>query len=204
MKIKLDGIRVKLPNNELILYALALAQTLGIAYASVMYESGNGNWLLMGLAGLRGLLLGASLSFGLAVAAQRAPRVQSKRARIIGFWALGGLLVVSPVIMAPAIVAAMPGTMMSVLSPLTMWVVGIALAIAPDFVAVAVATQSGSLQSAESEPAGAEPAQSEKKPARSEAKPSQVFVCATCQREFGSQNALNAHERAHKRSAEQI
>ena len=98
------------------------------------------------LAGLRGVLLGGALSFGAAVAAQRAPRVQSKRARQLGYLALGGLLVVSPVIMAPAIMAAMPDAMWGVLAEGWLWVVAISLAAAPDVVAIAVATQSGTLQ----------------------------------------------------------
>ena len=139
--------KLKLPENELILYALALAQTMGFTYASVTYESGSGGLFMTGLAAVRGFLLGAALSFGMAVAAQKAPRVQSKRARTIGYAALGGLLIVSPVIMAPAIMAALPWTVRAILAQWAQWALSVSLSVAPDFVAIAVATQGGALQS---------------------------------------------------------
>lgn len=185
--------KTQLPENEIILYALALAQTLGFTYASVMYESGNGVWYMVILAAVRGLLLGAALSFGAAVTAQKAPRIASKRARKVGYFALGGLLIVSPVVMSPAIAAAMPQDVRDILAPWAQWVVAGSLAVAPDFVAIAVSAMSGSLQP--------QLEQTEPKAERKIAVPAvPVFACANCKREFSSQNALNAHERAHKRT----
>jgi MFS family permease len=196
--------KFKLPENELILYALALAQTLGFTYACVSYES-SANLFVFILVALRGVLLGAALSFGAAVAAQRAPRVQSKRAREIGYLALGGLLIVSPVIMAPAIMAALPEAVRAILAPWAQWSLSVSLAVAPDFVAVAVAAQSGTLQphTATVEQTASEPKRKAAKvepvePAPEVVPVAPVFACATCQREFATQNSLNAHERAHK------
>ncbi len=197
---------IKLPGNESILMMLATAQTLGFAYAGLMYESGNNSPAMMVLAGARGLLLGAALSFGTAVAAQRVPRVQSKRARSLGFIALGGLLVISPVIMAPAIFVAMPAAMHKVMSALGLWGVAISLAVAPDLVAVAVATQSGALQATEttvkavSEPVGADKAGAGETKAKKKA-PEAKFVCKVCGRICKTQNELNGHGGAHKRIA---
>ena len=180
--------KTQLPENETILYVLALAQTLGFTYASVMYESGDGSVFMMLLAGVRGFLLGAALSFGTAVTAQKAPRIASKRAREVGYWSLGGLLIVSPVVMAPAILSAMPLSVRDILAPWAQWLVAGSLAVAPDFVAVAVSAMSGSLQP--------QIEQAEAKHERMKAV--SKFACANCEREFATQNALNAHERSHK------
>lgn len=190
--------KTQLPENEIILYALALAQTLGFTYASVMYESGDGSLFMMLLAGIRGLLLGAALSFGAAVTAQKAPRIASKRARQVGYWSLGGLLIVSPIVMAPAIASAMPLSVRDILAPWAQWLVAGSLAVAPDFVAVAVSAMSGTLQPQNNpdEQTSSEPKREEAKDIPASSVP--VFACSTCQRIFGSQNALNAHEKAHK------
>ena len=177
--------KLALPSNELILYALALAQTFGIGYALISYDGGS--LMLTAIATLRGMLLGAALSFGLVIAAQRVPRVQSKRARQVGYFTLGGLLLVSPVIMAPAVYSAMPAHVRN-LPDVLLWVVAVSVAVAPDFVAVALGSVNGATQPAEVRPVVVKPAE----PA------APVFRCAKCGAEFEKQNSLNAHARVHR------
>jgi hypothetical protein len=177
--------RFDLPGSDAILYVLAMAQTLGLAYAMLAYDGGGG--LMTVITAGRGLLLGGALSFGLAVSAQRVPRIQSRRARGVGYITLGGLLVVSPVILAPALYAAMPAAITSLLPGWLLWVVAVSVAIAPDFVAVALGATGGAL-------APATPATgSEPKPIKPR------WACSVCGQAAKSQNALNAHMRKHRR-----
>ncbi len=171
---KTDPKKITLPGNESILWALALAQTLGFAHAALTFESGS-MLVLQLISGARGILLGAALSFGMAVAAQKVPRVKAKRARETGYLALAGLLVLSPVIMAPAVYINFPAAM-RVLGDGLLWVIAAATAIAPDCVAIAVAVQSGALQAQSEEPpvVSANPAQTAQPEERTPVQTAQV------------------------------
>jgi hypothetical protein len=179
--------RFTLPGNEVILYALALAQMFGLAYAVIAYDGAGGVMTVITTG--RGLLLGGALSFGLAMSAQRVPRIQSRRARVVGYIAAAGLMLVSPVIMAPAVYAAFPGSFRAIMPAWLLWVVAVSVAVAPDFVAAALGATGGALapatKSADSE--------IQPRPARPR------WQCAKCGRPAKSQNSLNAHMRIHRK-----
>lgn len=169
---------------EAIAAALGIAQAIGFAWASVVAE-GNGSPVTYIMALVRGLFLGYALAFGLIMTAHTVPRIPAKRARWVGWGAFGGLLLISPAIIAPAIQHAIPADVLS--SPLARWLWAITIAAAPDFVAIGVAV-AGKLEQVGQPP----------KPAQSKiiAKPIR-FVCASCGYEAKTQAALNGHKRKH-------
>lgn len=133
-------------NYKNILTALAISQTLGFAYAIAVIEARQSNFFLVGLAVTRGMFLGAALAFGLAVSSHSVPKAKKRAAQILGWIAVAGLMLVAPVIMAPVYMATMSEDVRQYLTPFFQWSLSIGLAIAPDFVIVAVASNSGKLE----------------------------------------------------------
>jgi len=123
-------------NPEYIAAALGVAQAIGFAYASIVAE-GNGSAVTWLMALVRGAFLGYALAFGLVMTAHQVPRIQAKRARLIGWVALVGLLVISPVIIAPAIQHSIPVSVLS--SAWARWIWAASIAAAPDLVAIGIA-----------------------------------------------------------------
>jgi len=121
---------------EIIAVSLGIAQAIGFAWASVVAE-GNGSPVTYAMALTRGLFLGYALAFGLIKAAHDVPRIAGKKAQRLGWVALVGLLLISPVIIAPAIQHAIPSDVLS--SPLARWLWAGAIAAAPDLVAIGIA-----------------------------------------------------------------
>ena len=149
---------------EAIAAALGIAQAIGFAWASVVAE-GNGSPVTYIMALVRGLFLGYALAFGLIMTAHTVPRIPAKRARWVGWGAFGGLLLISPAIIAPAIQHAIPADVLS--SPLARWLWAITIAAAPDFVAIGVAV-AGKLEQVGNV---AQPAATKKQPAATTAQP---------------------------------
>ena len=154
-------------NTRTIIFALSVSQTIGLGYASIQ---NNANWALFA----RGALLGYALSFGLSKAAVEVPRIPAKRRRAIGYVAGVALLIVSPIIIAPAIGS-------------------IPLAIAPDLVAVVVAVCSGSLFPAEQKPAEQSQTQAGAKSRKRGARAAPSIACKYGCGRSGTTNAMNAH-----------
>jgi MFS family permease len=202
-----------LRNPENIAVALGLAQALGFAWASVVAEGG-ANIVAFVLALFRGALLGFALAFGLVMTAHAVPRIDQRKTRQVwlGWFALAGLLIVSPVIIAPAIQYSIPPDVLSV--PWARWAWAASIAAAPDLVAIGIAITgkvgaSSEPQQKTSETSDAKPAPSEPKKtqAAKTAKPERVpcpHEGAGCDRVFAvsdydskkaAQNAANAHAR---------
>jgi MFS family permease len=121
---------------EAIAAALAIAQAIGFAWASVVAE-GNGSPVTFIMALVRGLFMGYALAFGLIMTAHTVPRIAAKRARWVGWGAFGGLLLISPAIIAPAIQHAIPADVLT--APAARWLWAITIAAAPDLVAIGIA-----------------------------------------------------------------
>jgi len=178
---------VKLPGNELILWALGIAQTLGFGYALLVYDANSHP----AIAGLRGVLLGAALSFGMAVTSQHTPRIASIRARRISYASLIGMLVVAPIIIGPAVYFTIPLSLKLIYPAWLLWVISLSVATAPDLVSIAVASGSNRLQND-----GEQVVQRVSK-AKPVAPVIPVFVCKKCGQSFSAQKKLNAHGRKH-------
>jgi hypothetical protein len=134
--------KIKLPPNEAILYALGIAQTLGMAQASYSYAI-DADLLGRILAISRGLLTGFAVSFALAILAQGLARVwQTKRRRYLALISGAALLLIVPVYMAPAAFLDMAH-----IAPHELRVVAaICISLTPDVAAIVVAALSGALQ----------------------------------------------------------
>ena len=111
-----------------------------------------------------------------------------------------GLFLLMPLILSPYMVARMNGaTVAAVMPPWFEYVWAVAVVVSPAFIigGVAVAQESGlsaRLQPAKAGNGAADPAA---KPAKKPKVAKPTFVCQQCHREFGSGQALNAHQRVH-------
>ena len=139
-----------LRNPELIAAALGIAQAIGFAWASVVAE-GNGSPLTQGMALVRGLFLGYALAFGLVMISHAVPRIDPRHRRIYltGWVSFIGLLLTSPAIIAPAIQYSIPAAVLS--APVARWLWAIAIAAAPDLIAIGIAVNGKLLQVATTE-----------------------------------------------------
>lgn len=140
---------------EVVMALLGLAQAIGFAAALILAD-GQTSGVQSFLSFLRGATMGPALSFGLMGVAHNAPRMTAKKAQVIAYISMVCLMVVSPFIMAPAIQAGIPSEIAD--APWLRWMWAVAIAVAPDFVAVAIAVSSK-----------APPAEKAEKPAQSTA-----------------------------------
>ena len=157
-----------------------------LTYAGIRYF-GTWGWLI-------GPGVGIVVSLSLAVSSARISDIAQKRQRLAKamYYALFAL--------SPSVVV------LSIFAPLTIWA-AIAWASAPDLAIGLVGAVVGGSLIASNKPA--EPAKKRTKPAKSQTEPTvepakPAFVCsvAGCKaKPFGSQSALNAHQRKHKKIA---
>jgi len=174
---------------EIIMLLLGIAQAVGISSALILADGETADTMTRIFSFLRGSTMGTALSFGLMGVSHNAPRMKAKQAQNLAYAALVALLIVSPVIIAPAVQAGIPSRILA--DPLARWLWAAAIAIAPDFVAVAIAVTSKGI-------AEEKPAISEVKPVKAEPKPAISYPCSACGRSFGTQAALNGHASKHK------
>jgi hypothetical protein len=206
--MKFDDIRrgiQRARDPEIVMVLLAVAQAIGISAALIVAEGEQDNPILTLLAFIRGSTMGTALAFGLMGVSHSAPRIAGKKQSLLAYTALIGLLIISPVIIAPSVQANIPARILS--DPLARWVWAAAIAIGPDLVAIGVAV--GSKQIAEpvaekqtSEQKAEQKAKPEaKKQSKSKAESKKPFACSTCEANFDTQKALNGHMLKHRKAA---
>ena len=118
-----------------------------------------------------------------------------------------GLFLLMPLILAPYMVARMNGTTIAAVMPSWFeYVWAIAVVVSPAFIIGGVAVAQGSGLTARYQPAKAAGVGSSagEKPAKKPAPAKKQFVCPHCQREFGSGQALNAHQRVHMNGVAEV
>jgi len=191
---------IKLPSNELILYALALAGALNFMYALTALDGAS----LLSVPGflslLRGLVTGAVSGLAMAKIAHALPRA-SKTNRPYIMAAFIVFLVATLPLISVVTFARMTGDL-ATLPLFIRIIVSLAAGLLIDALTVGVAFASGKLE------ADDKPAEIAKVAPKAEPKPAIVaevaeviaplFVCPVCKRECKSQNALNAHMSKHK------
>jgi MFS family permease len=116
---------------------------------------------------VRGLFLGYALAFGLVMISHAVPRIDPRHRRIYltGWVSFAGLLLISPAIIAPAIQYSIPAAVLS--DTLARWLWAIAIAAAPDLIAIGIAVNGKLLQVAQAETTtttGAQPTATKKQP----------------------------------------
>lgn len=170
----------------LFIFAAALAQ--GVMWINVFSLIQDGLWTYVG-----GVPAGLAIVGLVVFSANSLPRVQSKRARQGGWILLVLVMVVEPVVLGVVNWWSMPTDFR--VSPVSYVVAG-GISLVISLVLVMTALIDRSLIAAE------KPTQPTTKPKKASYKPAQpVFICpvAGCTaKPFGSQSALNAHQRKHK------
>lgn len=187
--------KLKLPENEVILYVLAVAQTFNVARAFIVYAAGS-DLLFKIFSVVVGVLLGGALSFGVALAAQKAPRIKAVKARWLAYGAGAVLLVLMPIIVAPAFYVSLP----LIFQDPYRCAVAVACAMAPDVVAVLIAAQSAALQAADKSDAAPATAQN-RTPRKRAAQAAAVRRCTEpgCGMSFAWPNGKGAHYKRYHR-----
>jgi hypothetical protein len=207
MSIKFDDIRrgiQRARDPEIVMALLAVAQAIGISAALIVAEGNQSNPIITVLSFIRGSTMGTALAFGLMGVAHSAPRIAGRKQSVLAYTALIGLLIISPIIIAPSVQANIPARIL--LDPLARWVWAAAIAIGPDLVAIGVAVGSKQIAT-ESKPeqTSEQKASTEAKPeAKKQAKSKQVskkqFACSNCEASFDTQKALNGHMSKHRKA----
>lgn len=189
--------KINLPDNSYILYALAGANAIGFAWASIAIEGGDTDLLMTVIFALRGILMGLAAGFGMASIANKIPRA-AKAARGWGYLGLAIIGLSAPVMMSPVIYARVSGF---ALSSLPAWVhvsIAIASGLLADGLILGIGATSGKLQADE-----AAPKQVASEPVAIPKQGKPAFVCSTCGYVANSQAALSGHGTKHSRSKAQ-
>jgi hypothetical protein len=192
--------KIKLPSNEIILYALALAGSLNFMYALTALDGSSLLTLPGILSLLRGLTTGAVAGLAMAKISHAIPRA-SKANKPYLVWSFVAFLAATLPLISVVTFAKMSGD----LALLPLWIrisVSIAAGVLLDALTAGVAFASGKLEADDKPESTATMPKIAKVKLEPVAEPAApvvpVFACATCEREFATQNALNAHERSHK------
>lgn len=186
--------KIKLPSNEIILYALALAGALTFVYVFLVMDGADISSAIGVLLTLRGVVLGGAAGLAMAKISHVLPRMGSKpkQEKYLQF-AFVAFLVVAPMIISPVTYAKMSSDMMA-LPWLVRLMVSIAAGVFVDALTAGVAFASGKLE-ADDKPAQSEPP-ADAKPPKAKDKPG--FVCS-CGYVAKTQAGLNGHKRAHSK-----
>jgi len=171
--------------NVMYLLILAVSVAQGVMWVNVFKLLHHGIWVYIG-----GIPAGVGIVGLVARGANLLPRVGSKRARNAGWVVLVLVMVVEPVVIGIGNWYAMPENIQSQWSSYVL-AGGASLAIALALVLGALAERS-LIPATKPEKAGSKPA----KPATKPATPR--YTCDYCPLDFGSQQALNAHQRKHR------
>jgi hypothetical protein len=185
--------KINLPDNSYILYALAGANAIGFAWASIAIEVGNTGLLMSLIFALRGVLMGLAAGFGMASISNKIPRA-SKAAKTWGYLGLSIIGLSAPVMMSPVIYARVSGVLLSALPAWVHISIAVASGLLVDGLILGIGATSGKLQ--------AEDSDSKPGSSVSIAKPKQdkpAFVCSTCGYVAKSQAALSGHGVKHSR-----
>ena len=197
--------RIPLPDNSYILYALALANAIGFAWASIAIESNGGGFIQAFLFGARGVLIGLAAGFGMASIANKIPRA-AKAARPWGYLGLAIIGLSAPAMMSPVVYSRVSQVPISALPFWVHFTIALAVGFLVDGLILGIAATSGKLQDDE-KPAESEikPAKEKVKPATSEVKPA-IFRCpvAGCGFERPTQAAISGHMSKHKREQAEV
>lgn len=192
---------------DLIMYCIALANAVRLAWAYA-YADAAGN--LLSAPGLAGALLGVALSVGTAFVAGKIPGLKAKSRQRLTWGALVAILLLEPVILAPLTVTDMPASLRATLPGGFGWGWAIVVALLPSLVIAAISFANGAMVEATAERPESEKAseqqpaaklESEKKSAKKpQSEPVSEIPCthagAGCERKFASQNAANAHAKS--------
>lgn len=184
---------------EHILYGIALANALRLAWAYATADAG-GN--LLSLPGAFGSLMGAAVSVGTAFIAGKLGGKLTKARKSMTWSALIILLVLEPFILAPITKTHMSSSIAETLGSGWSWAWAVALALVPSLVLAGVAVANGGLVEATAQQPVSETSgslsgtsgRSAKKGSKA-AKVSCRYEGAGCKR-TGSQAAMNAHARS--------
>jgi hypothetical protein len=184
---------------EHILYSIALANALRLAWAYATADAG-GN--LLSLPGAFGSLMGIAVSVGTAFMAGKLGGKLTKARKALTWSAFVILLILEPIILAPITMTHMSASMAAMLGPGFSWAWAVVLALVPSLVLAGVAVANGGLVegSAQQQPSEGSGSLSENKPrsTKGSKKPATVhcrYEGAGCKR-TGSQAAMNAHARS--------
>ena len=184
---------------EHILYSIALANALRLAWAYAAADAG-GN--LFSLPGAFGSLMGIAVSAGTAFISGKLGGKLTKARKTLTWSAFVILLVLEPFILAPITMTHMSPTMATVLGPGFSWAWAIALALVPSLVLAGVAVANGGLVEATAQQPSSEASGSlsegSSRSAKGSSKTAKVhcrYEGAGCKR-TGSQAAMNAHARS--------
>ena len=192
---------------EHILYGIAAANALRLAYAYSTADAGGNVW---SLPGAFGLMLGAVISIGTAFISGKLGARLTKSRKALTWAAFVMLLILEPVILAPITMMDMPEALRETLGGMA-WPWAVTLALVPSLVLAGVAVANGGLvettqpsaPKSQSEPqsdaSGTERPQAKgKRGKKSQSEPQSEIPCRyapACDRTFASQNAANAHAR---------
>jgi len=141
--------KINLPDNSYILYALAGANAIGFAWASIAIEGGNTGFLMTLIFALRGILMGLAAGFGMASISNKIPRA-AKAAKAWGYLGLAIIGLSAPVMMSPVVYARLSVGALSSLPWEVRLAMSVAVGILSDGLILGVAATSGKLQAEES------------------------------------------------------
>jgi hypothetical protein len=193
-------VKLKLPKltAEHILYGIATANALRLAWAYATADAG-GN--VVSLPGFFGLLLGATVSIGTAFISGKLGGRLTQGRKVLTWAAFVLVLVIEPIILAPITMSHMSTPMMALLGVWGSWVWAISLALVPSLVLAGVAVANGRLVEATAPKPLSEASESQSQGSARRAKKSKSQSLAACRyagagcEMKGSQNAMNAHAR---------
>lgn len=181
---------------EHILYGIALANALRLAWGYAFADAG-GN--IMSLPGAFGSLMGAAISVGTAFIAGRLGGKLTKSRKTLTWAAFVTLLILEPFILAPISMNHMSPAMRALMGPLVSWAWAVALALVPSLVLAGVAVANGGLVEATAQQPPSETSGSLSASSSGSAKGSKKSAIVHCRYEgagckrTGSQGAMNAH-----------
>lgn len=195
-------IKMQLTASQVV-YGISLANALRLAWA---YAEADAGGMVLSLPGAFGLLLGGGVSLGTAFIAGKLGGKLPKVRTVLVWSALGLLLVLEPMILAPLTVSHLSVSMETVLGPVLRWGWAVALALVPSLVIAGIAIANGGLIEATVSKPLSEGSESqsgaESAPAKGSGRskrmsgPTATIACRyapQCGRSFATQNAENAH-----------
>ena len=134
---------------EHILYAIAIANALRLAWA---YSTADAAGEILSLPGLFGLVLGFAVSFGTAFISGKLGARLTKGRKVMTWSAFIFVLLLEPFILAPITMTHMSSGMSELMSPGFQWAWAVSLALVPSLVIAGVAVANGGLVEATAQP----------------------------------------------------
>lgn len=170
--------KIALPPNTIIIYGLALADALTIAYGLVALDSVSVDFLSRFFIVGRGLFVGGFGGLALAITANKIPRARAKSEKIAGWSAFGVVLAAIVAIVAPVTFANMNPAITAAVHPVIRVIVSFASGLLVPALTAAVAFTSGRL---DTESKDESTGQSERaKPQAQPSKAAPLYSCSAC------------------------